>query len=86
MKILIMKASNQDFYKEVEFEHLEECIHYLLNCPDNPSKVVDFVVSKLMDYSFPYPAPGNKKIYNAGELDYIVEIYDDYIEAIYDNY
>lgn len=82
MKILIEKTSNWSFYKEAEFDHLEDCISRLLNSPDNPSKTSEFVVRKLFEYDFPYRVGSfnNKIIYNAGELDYVIEIYDGYRE------
>lgn len=82
MKILITKTSKWDFSKEVEFNHIEDCINYLLTSPINHKKTVDFVVTKLTEHDFPYPTydDENEKIYNAGELDFVVEIYDAYRE------
>ena len=82
MKILIEKASEWDFCKEAEFNHIEDCINYLLTSSINSKKTTNFVVTKLLDNHFPYLTYDgeNEKVYNAGELDFIVKIYDDYIE------
>ena len=80
MKSLITKTSEGDFFKETEFNCIDDCINYLLTSPINSRKTTNFVVTKLLDDDFPYPTIYGGKTYNAGELDFVVEIYDGYRE------